>query len=212
MSTEVSSRSRDLCGLAVLTGRKIYRFAGQGQQQSEHLYRILFMLFRHANTLVGANAALPDHECRFELRRPVGILLRGQCEARKEEIVNENIDQLLAEWWTYAIVLALLREGGFLIQTIEVSAGVGFRIGIAHRFARSPEELLLPFMKMVGFVDIRQQACEDADAVQSFWCDGRVWVREDAPSLQGVQPADRAVYEGLGVLLRRYLGIRMWSV
>lgn len=109
-------------------------------------------------------------------------------------------------------MLALFWKGPCFIQAIHVRACVGLWVFIACRLARSPEELLFPIMKVFGFVDVRQEPSKDADAVQHFVGDGRVWVGKDALSLQTMQSADRAVYECLGILFRRYLLVRKWSV
>ena len=50
------------------------------------------MLFRHPNALVGADAALPDHIRGFQLRQPIRISLRRDCEVREEEVVDQDID------------------------------------------------------------------------------------------------------------------------
>ena len=65
-------------------------------------------------------------------------------------------------------------------------------------------------MQVLGLVDIRQQAGEDAHAVQDF---GRDRCFCGLPlGLQDMQAADDSIYEGLDILLRCAVSVGEWSV
>ena len=73
------------------------------------------------------------------------------------------------------------------------------------RSPRPPEELIFPRREVIGLVDVREQAGEDADAVQDLRRNRLVGVGEASLGLQRVQPGDAGIDERLEVLLRRCL-------
>lgn len=65
---------------------------------------------------------------------------------------------------------------------------------------------------MICFIDVRQQARENPDAVQDFVRNGLVRIGIAAARLQGIQTGYAGVYESLKILLGRNLRAGWWSL
>lgn len=158
-------------------------------------------------TLLAPNPALPYRIGDVHIHVPIRVQLLRQREARQEQIIDQQIDQLLSQRPADFRILVYITKLLCRIQTIKQwpSAPI-FSIPRPCWLARLPEELLFPCGQMVGLVDVRQQACQYADAVQRFWCSRAIRIRVHGFALKGIQPCDDGVYEGLDVPLRIDLG------
>lgn len=144
------------------TGRHVHAVARQSQEQAQNLAAVALMFPRGGNRRIAAYATLPDG------MGDLGLALRslGDCEVRKEKEVEERVYELFGE----RLRILKFLHGRLRLHILDAIKEhlVGNRRVPCRLATRGPEQLLFPVLQCLLFVDKRQDACENADAVQCF--------------------------------------------
>ena len=174
--------------------QQVHALASESQQEAQDLAAIALVLPCGRNRRVAANAALPDGV--GDLGLAVGCL--GDGEVGEEEQVKQGVDELFGERLR---VLKLVR-GGFGLHILcaveEDLVGDGRLPG--QPAARRPEQVLLPLLQRIRFMDEREDTGQNADAVQGFAAGGEFGVREGGVVAKHEQMACHGLDQAFQVL------------
>lgn len=152
----------------------------------------------------------------FQVRHAILIEFPRQCEAWEEHIPHQDVYQELPQWVADVVVHDdVVGELTRWIQPIK-KLTAGASLAALRRYTLwptlLPEEGIFPRGQVLGFVDIRQQAREDAYAIQHLRSNVLMRVRRYLAGLQSLQARYAGVYQRLEVLPRWYLVAGGWAV
>jgi len=145
------------------TSRHVHGLARERQQKAQDLSPVALELFGRCHGRVAAYAALP-----YRIR---DLVLAGhhlwQRKVGEEEEVDQRVDNFLGKWFRRLELGFAL--GGRLLWVGLVEDDLAPQLAAPAALSPGrPEELVLPLLEVVGFVQEREQSREDPYAVEGI--------------------------------------------